>query len=160
MIYRALLEDDFDKLPAALRVFHSAPGRRAAAGNLSIRRQNALLAWLVGFPQEGEHVPVRLDVMATEDEEIWTRRFAGVIRSSTQTRLGGLLLEQAGPLRIAFQIRTCAGGMTFKSRWARVWRIPIPLRVEAAVRGGDISWEVEVEIAHVGSYRGAMTPSL
>lgn len=157
MIYRALLEDDFEKLPAVLRLFHSAPGQRCATGTLSITRQSAFLAWLVGFPREGEHVPVRLDVVATEDEETWTRRFGSVVRSSTQWAAGGLLMEEAGPVRIAFQVRACQGGMSFESRWARVWGIPIPMRIEVAVRGGETSWEVEVRIAHVGSYRGAMT---
>jgi len=157
MIYRALLKDDFEKLPAVLRVFHSAPGQRSAAGTLSIRRHNVFLAWLVGFPPEGEQVPTRLDVLATEDEEIWTRRFGGVARSSTQWEAKGLLVEEAGPLRVAFQVRACQGGMSFESRRARVWGIPVPLRVKAAVRGGETSWEVEVTVAHVGSYHGAMT---
>jgi hypothetical protein len=160
MIYRALLEDDFEKLPTVLRVFHSAPGQRCATGALTIRRQSAFLAWLVGFPPEGKHVPVRLDVVATEDEEIWTRWFGGVVRSSTQWAAGGLLVEEAGPIRIAFQIRACQGGMSFESRRAQVWGIPVPLRIEAVVRGGETSWEVEVKIAHVGSYRGAMTLKL
>ncbi len=160
MIYRALLEGDFERLPAVLRVFHSAPGRRCATGTLSIRRQSAFLAWLVGFPPEGEHVPVRLDVLATEDEEIWTRWFGGVVRSSTQRAAGGLLVEEAGPLRIAFQVRAYQSGMSFESQRVRVWRIPIPWRIEAAVRSVGTSWEVEVKIAKVGSYSGTMTPKL
>jgi hypothetical protein len=160
MIYRALLEEDFEKLPPVLRVFHSAPGQRRAAGTLTIRRQSVVLAWLVGFPQEGEHVPVRLDVFATQDDETWTRSFGGAVRSSTQWASGGLLVEKAGPLRIAFRIHASADGLTFESRRAEVWGIPVPLRVEASARGGETSWEVEVTVAHVGSYRGVMTPKL
>jgi len=157
MIYRALLENDFEKLPAALRAFHSAPGQRRATGTLSVRRENALLAWLVGFPPEGERVPVRLDVIATGNEETWTRWFGGAVRSSRQWEAAGLLVEQAGPLRVAFHVRACQGGMSFESRRARLWGIPVPLRVEASVHGGERSWEVDVKIAHVGSYRGVMT---
>ena len=157
MIYRALLAQDFEKLPAVLRVFHSAPGQRRAAGTMSIRRQSAVLAWLVGFPPEGEQVPVKLDVLATENEETWTRYFNGIIRSSTQWAAGGFLVEKAGPLRIAFQIRASEEGLSFESRRAEVWGIPVPVRVEASARGGESSWEVEVKIAHVGSYRGVMT---
>lgn len=158
MIYRALLEQDFEKLPAVLREFHSAPGQRRAAGTMSIHRQSAFLAWLVGFPREGEHVPVKLDVLATEDQEIWTRSFGGVVRSSTQWAAGGFLVEKAGALRIAFRVRASADGLRFESRRAKVWGIPVPVRVEALARGGETSWEVEVKIAHVGSYRGVMIP--
>jgi hypothetical protein len=157
VIYRELLEGDFEKLPAVLRLFHSAPGQRCATGTLSIRRQSAFLAWLVGFPPEGEDVPVRLDVVATENEEIWTRSFGGLVRSSKQWAARGLLVEEAGPVRVAFQIRSCQGGMSFESQRVRVWRIPVPLRIVAAVYGGETCWEVEVTIAHVGSYRGVMT---
>ncbi len=157
MIYRTLLEENFDKLPAVLRVFHSAPGRRCALGTLSIRRHSAFLSWLVGFPPEGEHVPVRLDIFATEEEETWTRSFDGLVRSSTQWASGGLLVEKAGPLRIAFRIRAGENGLTFESRRAKIWGIPVPLRVEALAQGGETSWEVEVNITHVGSYRGVMT---
>ncbi len=158
MIYRALLEQDFEKLPPVLRVFHSAPGQRHAAGTMSIRRHSAFLAWLVGFPPEGEQVPVNLDVLATEDQETWTRSFGGTVRSSTQWAAGGFLVEKAGPLCIAFQIRASEDSLTFESRRAKVWGIPVPVRIEASARGGETSWEVEVKIAHVGSYRGVMIP--
>lgn len=156
MIYRALLEGDFDKLPQVLRTFHSAPGKRSAAGTVTVRRHSALLAWLVGFPSAGEHIPMRLDVAATEDEEIWTRWFGEAMRRSTQRVVGDLLVETAGPVRIGFHIRATGAGMRFESRRARLWGIPVPLRIEASTRGVDSSWEVEVNVAHVGSYRGLM----
>jgi hypothetical protein len=159
MIYRALLENDFEKLPPVLRAFHSAPGIRRATGTLSIRREIRLLAWLVGFPPEGECVPVTLAVRGTEDEETWTRSFGTLLRRSTQRALGGLLVEKAGPLRIAFQLRASQYGLDFESRRAHVWGIPVPLRVEASARGGEASWEIEVKIARVGSYRGVLVPN-
>ncbi len=158
MIYRALLEQDFEKLPPVLRVFHSVPGQRRATGTMSIHRHNAFLAWLVGFPPEGEHVPVRLDVLATEDQETWTRSFGGIVHSSTQRADGQFLVEKAGPFRIVFRIHVCQDGLRFESRSADVWGVPVPLRVEASAHGRETSWEVEVKVAYVGSYRGVMTP--
>jgi len=156
VIYRALLEADFEKLPPALRAFHSAPGKRCAAGTMIVRHQSAFLAWLVGFPSAGERVPMRLDVAATDEEEVWTRWFGGVARSSTQRVENGLLMETVGPVRIGFQIQVCEKGMQFHSRHAWFWGIPVPLQIEASACGGDSSWEVEVKVAHVGSYRGMM----
>ncbi len=134
MIYRALLEEDFEKLPAALRAFRSAPGACRATGALKIRRKNAFLAWLVRFPAAGDEVPVRLEVRREGDREIWTRAFGGTVRRSVQWASGGLLLEQAGPLRIAFQLHAGANGLRFESRGARIWGIAVPLRVEAEWR--------------------------
>jgi hypothetical protein len=160
VIYRALLEDDFEKLPRALRVFHSAPGNRCATGMATVRHENAFLAWVVGFPAAGEQIPLRLDVSATEDEETWTRWFGGAMRRSTQRMAGNLLMESAGPVRIGFRIRASESGMQFELRRARLWGIPIPLRIEAVARGGETSWEVEVRVAHVGSYRGVLAVKL
>ena len=157
MIYRALLEGDFERLPPILRKFHSAPGNVSAAGAMSIRRQNRFLAWLVGFPQAGERVPVTLDVAAARGRETWTRTFGDTVRRSTQRAVGGLLVEQTGPVRIAFRVRACESGMSFESQRTQIWGMPVPLRIEASVRAGAISWEVEVRFAHIGSYRGVMT---
>ena len=157
MIYRVLLEGDFEKLPPVLRAFHSAPGKRCATGTMTVCRQSAILAWLVGFPPAGDQVPMRLDIAATDEEEVWTRWFGGRARRSTQRAEGGLLMETAGPVRVGFQIRACEQGIEFESRRARLWGIPVPLRIEASARGGQGCWEVEVRIAHVGSYRGRMT---
>ena len=157
MIYRALLEHEFDSLPPVLRRFHASPGVRRASGTMSIRRQSALLAWLVGFPPAGEQVPVLLEVAPAAGSETWTRRFGDFIHRSTQRAAGGLLLEEAGPVRIAFEVRASESGMRLESHRTQIWGIRVPVRVEATVRGGELSWEVEVKIAHVGSYRGVMT---
>jgi hypothetical protein len=66
-------------------------------------------------------------------------------------------MEQAGPVRIAFRLRASESGMHFESQRTKLWGLPLPLRIEASVRAMEISWEVEVTIAHVGSYRGIMT---
>jgi hypothetical protein len=49
--------------------------------------------------------------------------------------------------------------MRFESRAARLWGIPLPMRMEAWERGGDSSWEFEVTVAHIGSYRGVVAAS-
>jgi hypothetical protein len=158
LIYPLLLEDDFEKLPGILRAFHSTKGERRATGTVTVRHQNAWLAWLVGFPPEGE-LPVRLDVAATDDEEVWTRRFGATVLRSIQRARGGLLMEDVGPVRIGFRVRACETGMQFESRGARLWGMPVPLRVEASARGGDQCWRLAVTVAHVGSYCGVMTPA-
>jgi hypothetical protein len=157
MIYLVLLGDDFARLPAALRALHGATGRRCAEGTMSIRRENGMLAWLVGFPPAGDNVPVKLEIDGTDREETWTRWFGGMRRTSTQRLEDGLLIERAGPVRILFRVRASDSGMRFESQRTQVFGIPVLLRIAASVRGGETSWEVEVRFEHVGSYRGVMT---
>jgi hypothetical protein len=159
MIYPELLKVDFEKLPLVLREFHSAMGERWAEGSVVIRHEWPWLARLVGFPRAGANVPVRLHVVAAENEEIWIRWFGNSRRRTTQRVAGGLLVEKAGPLHVEFRIFASETGLRFESHAARLWGIPLPLRMEAWARGGDAGWEVNVRIAHIGSYRGLVAPA-
>ena len=158
MLYRQLLKDDFEKLPAALRRFHSAPGGGRAVGRVAVRHASGLLARLLGLPRAGDDVPMRLDVVANETQEIWIRRFGDVVRKSTQRLERGLLLETFGPVRLLFRVLADDRGVRFESLRASLWALPLPLQVSATERGNDSSWEFQVTIARVGSYSGAMAP--
>ena len=157
MIYPQLLRGDFDKLPRALRDFHSCAGHRRASGTACIRHAS-ILATLLGFPPAGENIPVKLDVVATEDREIWTRQFGSVSRRSVQWVRDGRLIESAGPVRVHFRVFLSDAGMKFESVRTGVWGIPLPLRISATVRGLESAWEIDVRITAIGSYRGVMEP--
>jgi hypothetical protein len=156
MLYPQLLNGSFEKLPGALREFHSRPRGGKASGTVSVRHDSAVLARLVGFPPSGDNIPLQLEVVAGENSELWIRRFGGVVLQTTQRRDGNLLLEMFGPVRMFFRILADERGMRFECQRARLWGIPLPLRVEARVWGNATSWEMEVTVGGVGSYRGAM----
>jgi hypothetical protein len=48
--------------------------------------------------------------------------------------------------------------MRFEALSMRLCGVPLPIRVEATARGNDSSWEFEVRIQRIGSYRGVMEP--
>jgi hypothetical protein len=158
VLYRQLLKDDFERLPPALRRFHSVPGGGCAVGSVAVRHTSGWLARLLGLPPSGDSFPMRLEVVASETQEIWIRRFGNVVRKSTQRFEHNLLLETFGPVRLLFRVFADDRGMRFESQRARLWVLPLPLRVNAAARGDDRSWEFEVIIARVGSYSGVMAP--
>ena len=158
MLYPQLLQGDFEKLPRALREFHSRPGGGRASGTVTVRHEIGLLARLLGFPAPGDNIPVQLEVVSGENEEVWIRSFGGVVRKSIQSRSGDLLLERAGPVRVFFRVLADETEMRFESQSARLWMIPLPLRVRATARGIESGWEFEVTVARVGSYRGSMIP--
>ena len=158
MIYPQLLRSDFDKLPRALHDFHSTAGGGRAAGRVAVRRARGLLPRLSGFPPSGDDLPAKVEVMATDQQEVWTRQFGDGMLRSVQWIKGDLLVEAMGPLRIYFRVAACETGLRFQLVRARLLGMPIPLRIEATAMGGESSWEFEVKIAHVGSYRGVMEP--
>ncbi len=157
MIYRQILAADFDRLPAMLRTFHSTPGGGHAVGTASVSHQNKWLARLLRFPRAGPDQPMRLDVVAEESEETWTRSFGNSPRRSVQTVRDGLLVEDLGPMQIEFRVIPNSEGMRFRSQRARLLGIPVPVRVEARVKGNDHGWEFEVTVDRVGSYKGTMS---
>lgn len=159
MLYAQLLKADFERLPGALRDFHSRPGGGRASGIVNVRHNSRWLAWLAGFPPAGENIPVELEVTLRENEEVWTRRFGGSVRRSVQRRHRDLLLETVGPIRVLFRVLADDSGMRFECRGVRFWIIPLPVRVEGKASGDDSSWEFEVTVGSVGSYRGAMVPA-
>jgi hypothetical protein len=156
VLYRQLLQRDFEKMPRVLREFHSGPTGGRAVGTVAVRRFNRWLAGLVGFPPSGDGIPIELQVIAGDGREIWIRNFGGVKRRTVQMCEDGFLLESAGTLRIGFNLLADESGMRFKQRYARIWMVPLPLRIEGQVWGHDSSWEFEVTVAGVGSYRGTM----
>jgi len=157
VIYPELLESSFDKLPRALRHFHSSPSGGRAVGTVTVSRHNRVIAWLVGFPPSGSQLPLKLEVTVREDREVWVRQFGDFVMKSVQRRAGELLLETFGPLRVFIRILADESGMRFISERARWWIVPVPVRVEARAFGNESSWSFEVTVAGVGSYRGKVT---
>jgi hypothetical protein len=158
MIYRQLLKDDFERLPPALQRFHSMPGGGRASGTVSVRHSNRLLARLAGFPHAGDNIPLRLDVHADDERELWMRRFGDDLLLSTQRCANGLLVERFGPLRLEFHLSADDAGLRLTSRTVSFWGLPLPLRVRAAERPHGHGWDFEVSVAGVGSYHGTMEP--
>jgi hypothetical protein len=158
VIYRQLLGPEFDKLPAVLREFHSAPQGGHASGVARIRHTSSLLAWLVRFPPEGE-MPITLDIDSTSAGEVWIRHFGDAERRSSQTVDDGLLCEVAGPLHLYFRVTADPTGIRFSLVRARCLSVPIPLRVTAVVSAApdaNDAFNAEVSVAGVGSYQARM----
>ena len=161
MLYREILQGDFDKLPSSLRKFHASPTGGRASGTVVVEHVNRWLAALIGFPRAGE-LPLELQVVVQGNEEIWIRKFGGVERRTLQRRQGDLLLETAGPVRILFRLVADQTGMRFQLQRARFWIVPIPLRIEAYAYAwaDEASWSFKVTVAGVGSYAGTMVPAV
>lgn len=159
MLYPELLKSDFDRLPQALREFHSAPGGGRARGTASVRHSSGLLARLAGFPPEGGNVPLQLEVLASENQEVWIRRFGETVLKSVQRQSGGLIAESFGRLKILLRVTVEDSRMRFVSEGVRWWIIPLPLSVMATEWGDEAHWEFDVNVLGLGSYRGMMGPA-
>lgn len=175
-LYRRLLGDAYATLPAPLQAMHDLKGEMVAEGTATVTRGTGLLARLmaavIGFPQAGENVPVRVAFKAQRGREIWTRTFAGCSFHSTQEQGRGqfewLLCERFGPVNAGMALATEDERLRLIVRRWSVFGIPMPLAL--APRGdsyeyaedGRFRFHVEIGVPLIGpivSYRGWLAPN-
>lgn len=174
-LYRRLLGEAYEALPAPLRAIHDLNGAMVADGTATVTRGTGLLARIaaavVGFPQAGEDVPVKVAFKVENGRERWTRTFAGRAFHSTQEQGRGrfewLVCERFGLLCAGMALVLDEGKLRLVVRRWSVFGIPLPL---CLAPGGD-SYEYaedgrfhfHVEIGHpftglIVGYRGWLVP--
>ncbi len=175
-LYRRLLGDAYETMPAPLQAMHDLTGGMAAEGSATVTRGEGLLARLaaavVGFPRAGANVPVRVDFGNENGRELWTRTFAGRTFHSTQEQGRGryewLVCERFGPLCAGMALVLDGGKLRLIVRRWSVFGIPLPLWL--APRGDSYEFaengrfHFHVEIAHpltglIVGYRGWLVPA-
>jgi hypothetical protein len=174
-LYRRLLGEAWDRLPASLRVLHDLRGEKRVVGQAAVDRGTGLLSRLVaaviGFPAAGSEVPVEVAFQVRDGVETWQRRFAGRRFASTQAegrgRSEGLVVERFGPVRVGMALVLDGDRLRLVVRRWSLLGLPLPV---ALAPNGD-AWETEaegrfrfhVEIRHpwtglIVRYRGWLAP--
>ncbi len=164
-LYRTLLGNQFDALPAQVRAFHDPDGVTVWKGRARVRRgawMARLVCMLFRFPPEGD-VPLSLTITPLEDGERWDRNFGGRVMSTVQFARDGWLIEHLGPVRI--HMRPVIDGNRFSVRPERWCLLGVPLpkvlmpTSENAETDEDGTFHFDVSISapligSIVSYRG------
>jgi len=167
-VYRSLLGERFDRLPAALREVHGEAGTASFAGRCDVERGEGFISSLLGLvtrlPPAGREIPIEVVLRRDAGGETWTRRFAGHAMRSRLREHDGLLVEALGLARFAFALEADdAGRIAWRLRGVRALGLPLPLswfeRVEAREwdQDGDYRFEVRASVPVAGllvHYRG------
>ncbi len=170
-LYQRLLGASFERLPPVLRRFHAQGGGEAEC-TFAVRRHagplHGFVARAAGLPAVTPSTRVVLQVLVDGEREFWTRVFPDRELRTAQWLERGRLIEQAGPLEVAFDVAADESGMRITSRGARVFGVPLPRAfapaVTAIVHGAANGWKVEVSIAFpllgtIGAYSGTVVPA-
>ncbi len=175
-LYRRMLDEALDRLPAPLRAMHNLTSDLTAKGRAQVERGDGLLARLaarvIGFPPAGSDVPLTVSFRADQGREIWQRDFGGRIFVSTQEagqkRWAGLLCERFGPFSFGLALVVDGDKIRLIPRRWSAFGLALPL---AWAPGGEAHESVEdgrfrfhVEIRHplaglIVRYRGWLVPS-
>lgn len=136
-------------------MFRPRGGLMRAAGRLDVERGRGPLAWLIatagGFPRAGSGVPVTLDVEMTKDGFLWKRTFAGKPLASALRERRGDLVEEFGPVKLAFRLFDVGPVTEWRMTGMRLGFLPVPrflaLRISVVTRLSGNGWFVDVRIA-------------
>jgi len=170
-VFRTVLGDAWQQLPAAIRALHESNGIGRFSGRASVMRGKSLVAKLIGrvigFPPDGGDVPVNVTMNSTTDSEYWTRDFAGHEFSSVMTpgdgRFSHLVCERFGPVTFAMALVLDNGRLNYVQRGWTFLGMPMPRflgprgKTCEFVEDGKFHFHVEIElplIGHIVTYDG------
>jgi hypothetical protein len=174
-LFQRLLGSAFTQLAPAVQGGHQPGDALLLSGQAAVRRGSGGLARMVcglmGFPAEGDAVPVSVQMEAQGAGERWQRRFAGRCFESRfsagQGARQGLLVEQFGPLRFHIALTVVNGALHWTVRSGALWAIPLPFALlptgDSREYASEGRFHFDVEIAHpwigrVVQYRGWLEP--
>jgi hypothetical protein len=159
-LYRRLLGERYDALPARVAELHDVSSVSVWRGRADVERGRSLAARMVatlfGLPPAG--LDQALEVTFTPDggTELWTRRFGDAVFRSVQYERRGLLRERVGPSTFVFALVTSPEGMALQLEGVRFLGVPLPRLLAPAVatfeseRDGRYHFEVEASLPLLG----------
>jgi hypothetical protein len=158
-LYKRVLGEAWNALPAPLAAMHNVRGEHKAEGIARVETGKhpfaRLLAALYGFPRAGEHVPIRVTFHRRDGGEVWERDFAGRNFSTFQYAGQGyadkLLVERFGPVTFWMALVLKQGELHLVTRRWNIFGIPLPLAWSPNTSayeyadGDDFCFHVEVK---------------
>jgi hypothetical protein len=161
----------WSSLAPAIRDMHDVPRHASASGRASVERGRGATArataWVFGFPDAGDDVPVRVAFEPVPGGERWTRDFGGRRFSSVITPAGTGLRERFGQFSFRFRLEERAGSLAMVPRSWRLFGVRLPRRLmpdgvatETEV-DGTFRFDVPIRAPLIGTivhYRGWLRP--
>lgn len=174
-LYKHILGDAWQELPAPIRQLHDNTGTSRFAGKANVDRGKGmmahLIAVLIGFPKQGNDIPVTVQFDVRDGVEYWQRSFGDKSFVSTQRAGSGrsdrLIEERFGPTRFGLALVLEDGKLRLVVRRWSLLGLPLPAFLAPTgstyehVEDGKFCFHVE--IAHplfglIVRYRGWLKP--
>ena len=177
-LFRFLLGDAYDTLPAAIREAHDVRGVLILTGSADAAgSDNFLGGWMariLRFPRRDSAMPLQVEMRREDDgSETWTRTYPDVtMRSNLRdadpaTRQ---LDEAFGPISVRLQWFVIHGGLSLTGIDAKLFGIPLPgffcprtHATETVGSTGQFSFDVTISLPLLGviaRYKGHLQPRI
>ena len=117
-LYRRIMGEAFDRLPAEFRAIHGVLREGVAVGTAdevlgAANWLGRIVAAIMRFPPAGSY-PVQVWFTEREGVERWRRRFGGHEFASTLSQNGSGLVERFGPIRFSIALDGDAPGLRMR----------------------------------------------
>ncbi len=165
-LYKEVLGEDYDRLPAVIQTMHNVQGRHSARGRGRVRRARhlpgRLLATFLGMPAEASDVEVETSFTLKDGVESITRNYNGSILITHQAKAPGegdegpMLLERFGPVKLFIRLEGNEDGITFHLQQCALLGLPLPrffsprLMARERVTDGKYHYIVQVALPFFG----------
>lgn len=130
-IYVDLMREDFQRLVPQLRRIHERSGSNRYSGEVRVQRGNGLLSKLcaaVARLPPDYHGTIKVDIVANDAMEQWTRYFGPHRLRSTLRARDGHLTERLGALRLNFKLALVDGSIRWRVASANWLGLALPSR--------------------------------
>ncbi len=166
-LYQQVLGEAFTRLPAAVQRFHRLSGHQTLSGWVETRPPGSVLARLLaiclGTPQQATSGAIRFELLASPEQETWTRHFPLKTMRSRFRRIGSLVEERLGASTLRFKLHATGTGLAMELTGMRFLGVPCPRWLQPTVvakEHGDadrLHFEVSAALPLIGTvanYRG------
>jgi hypothetical protein len=167
-LFRSLLGDALDRVPAPVRALHEATLPRRFEGRALVRAAEGVIArWIAtraGLPGTNVEAPIAVTIEpGDEGGEIWTRDFPGRSMRTLLRRDGECLHERLGPVEMRFRLEADETGIVWHPVSALSDGVAAPpmllrgVHAREYVRDGRYAFDVGARlpwIGHVVAYDG------
>lgn len=166
-LYRRLLTQAFDALPASLRELHDLQTSATFDGEAeviaAVNPLARMIALCTGFPTHSLRCAVSVQIDIDAAGETWHRDFAGHRFHSRLQDVDGRLVERLGPHRITFALHTDPTGLHMQPIAWRTFGIALPkmlwphISAQENERDGRFHFDVATAFPLIGNvihYRG------
>lgn len=169
-LYEQVLGNSFAQLPSTIQRFHRLAGRHELHGWVTTEAPASLparwLARLLGTPTAAGGGPIRFEMTAHAEREVWTRHFPDHIMTSTLSRNGDDVVEHLGPARLRFELTESSGTLGMRLKGLRFLGLPCPRWLLPSIVAEETGAEDRLHfrvmaslplIGRVASYSGHLT---
>jgi hypothetical protein len=169
-LYERVMGHRFARLAAPVQRFHRLTGLHELHGWVTTEAPASVparwLARLLGAPTTAGSGPIRFELVAHNEREVWTRHFPLHTMTSALSRNGDDVIEQLGAAHLRFELTESDGALGMRLKGLRFLGLPCPRRllpvIVAEETGADDRLYFRVRaslplIGRVAGYSGHLT---